>query len=152
MVFGWGLALKAVTWIGQTIIGFLNAKVEADARVQISTNETIGTVAGAGLNAISKADELNAKRSPWEPIMILAAIILAFITYHTAFVVLDSVPWHIGLGKWFLPEWRYHVTGSWSVKALPGLFETTEHAILNSLFVGAAAAGATLAIIKGLRR
>jgi hypothetical protein len=146
----WGTLLSfAKTGFGW-VLNFLNTKVEADARVEIARTGAISTVAGEGLKAISHADDLNAKRPWFEPIMLMAAVILFFFTVHTAFVCLDSIPWHMTLGAWFMPTWKPHIVGSWNVPALPGMFAQTEHAVLQSLFVGAAAAGATLAIVKGL--
>jgi len=144
----WRTALSWATKIGGWLLGFLNSKVDADARVEIAKIGAVQT----GFNAIQNADNLNAKRSPWEPIMILAAILFAFFVLHAVMIVLDSIPFHIVLGDWFLPTWKAHKTGSWDVKALPAPFDTTEHAILQSVFIGASAAVGTLAVIRRLRK
>lgn len=155
----WGILLGVAKWIGGGLLGFLNTKVEADARVEITKTTAAATVAGGVLDNMAKADALNAAREAreglWAPIRVMSYIILAFFTYHTGLVVLDSCPWLPTISTWYgIPylEFIAHKKGSWSVAALPPPFDTTEHAVIQSLFIGASAAVTGLALIKAIRK
>lgn len=144
----------------RTVIGpvldFLNKRVDSAERVHLADNTTIAALGASTLAAQSKADELNAqirlaegKWSPW----VLGAILLFMlpIGFHTWQVILDSSPFHIWLGDYYLPELVRHPVGSWKVAALPGMWATTEHAVIQSLFMGAGTALAATATIKAIR-
>lgn len=147
MLFLLGIAKTVGGWI----LGFLNTKVDADARVAIAKTSAISTVAGSVLGAEAKADEVKAKMPWWQPIGILTAAFLAVLLFHASQVVLDSTTWHITLGDYYLPEWQRHVIGSWHVAELPGVYAATEQAVIQSLYVGVATAATGMALIRALR-
>lgn len=142
------------------VFTWLNARVDADKQIQIASVHEVGVVGTATLSATSKADEINGqirvaegKWSPW----LIGTIVLFMLPfgYHTTLVVLDSCPWVPEINTWYgIPylEFARHLTGSWNVKALPGLFEQTEHAVIQSLFIGAASAATGVAIVRAIKR
>jgi len=158
MLFKWifEAALGSLSKIVGPLFNWLNARVDAKVRVHLSDNETLAKVGSTVIEGMSKADELNAgirsKEGPWSPwvVVTIFGFMLPF-SYHTWQVVLDSSAWHIVIGEWFLPTFQRHAVGSWRVAALPGLFETTEHAVIQSLFIGAGVAVGGIALIKSLR-
>lgn len=139
---------------------WLNARVDADKQIQITHTQEAGSTGRVIIGGLGKADELNAdvrksegKFSPWL-IVTIVGFMLPF-AYHTTLVVLDSCPWIPTVGVWYIipyVEFIAHKPGSWDVKALPGLFEQTEHAVIQSLFIGAATAATGVALLKALKR
>lgn len=157
----WSLALGFVKELIGPVFNFLNRRVEKEERVHISDNETLSQVGTSVVGGLSKADELNARlnapggRDNWSPWV--WATILGFMlpfAFHTWQVCLDSSYWHLSLnGPWYWPvQWETHAVGSWKVAKLPGMFEVTEHAVIQSLFVGAATAATGVALIAALFR
>lgn len=150
----WQLLLGGLTSIIKPVFDFLNARVDANARMHISDNATMAQVGSTVIAGASKADELNAqirlKEGKWAP-MVLTSIVgfLLPFAWHTWQVVLDSSRWVPSLAWPFIVE---HQVGSWRVAALPGMFETTEHAVINSLFIGASTLLAGAGLIKAVRR
>lgn len=139
------------------IFNWLNARVDATARIHISDNDTLTKIAGSVEGGISASDALNAqtrqKEGAWSPwvVVTIAGFMVPF-GWHTTLIVLDSCPWVPTLSDWYLPGIGRHVVGSWGVARLPGLFETTEHAVINSLFVGASALLAGLGLIRAAKK
>jgi hypothetical protein len=150
----WTLLLGFLSGAIKPVFDFLNARVDANARMHISDNATMAQVGSATLAGASKADELNAqirlKEGKWAPMVLtsIAGFLFPF-AWHTWQVVLDSSRW-IPAMAW--PPIQEHVVGSWHVAALPGMFETTEHAVINSLFIGASTLLAGAGLIKAIRR
>lgn len=157
----WGAALTIVAAVADKALGFLNARVDAKARIHLSDNDTLARVTSTVIDGASKADELNAAirkaDGKWSPLAITSIVgFLLPFAWHTWQVVLDSSRWH-PVVNWMwgiipMVGVREHVVGSWKVAALPGLFEGTEHAVIQSLFVGAATAAALVPVIKALKR
>lgn len=150
------IALSSLSTVLKPVFDFLNKRVDADAQKHISDNTAAGAIAGGAFDAQKNADALKAqvrlaegKWSPW--VVLTIAGFMAPFAWHTWQVVLDSSPWHIEFGPWFVPQLTRHAVGSWHVAALPGLFETTEHAVIQSLFIGAGAAVGAIPIIRALR-
>jgi hypothetical protein len=66
----WSLILSGLTALAGPLFSFLNARVDANARVHISDNETMSRVASTVIEGTSKADELNAQiRMKGEPFL-----------------------------------------------------------------------------------
>lgn len=160
MMWLFKLALGSLSTIIGPVFNWLNARVDADSRKHISDNDTLARVGSTIIDGTSKADELNAairlKEGVWSPWVIVT--IVGFMTpfaWHTWQVVLDSSRWLPVIETWYgLPYLTVidHRVGSWSVAALPGMFETTEHAVINSLFIGASTLLAGHGLIKALKR
>lgn len=143
------------------LFNYLNARVDADSRKHISDNETLSRVGSTIIEGTSKADELNAeirkKEGPFAPMVVMSIVgFLVPFAWHTWQVCLDSSRWlpsyELLWGFIPYPAVSVHIVGSWRVAALPGLFETTEHAVIQSLFIGAATAATGVALLKALRR
>lgn len=146
-MFTWSLALKALKWLAGGAFDFLNRRVESHERIVIG----LGT---AGMDATKNADNLNAevrlKEGPWSPWVLVTIFgFMAPFAWHTWQVVIDSSKWVIRIGDYFLPEL---VQVRASVATLPGLFEQTEHAVINSLFIGAGAGLGLLMVLKAIKR
>ena len=153
----WSIIFSGVKAFLGPVLNFFNARVSAEERMHISDNAAAVGALGAVEGAITKADELNTqvrlKEGKWSPwVLVTIGGFMVPFAWHTWQVVLDSSRFHISFGAYFLPHITEHVVGSWKVAALPGLFETTEHAVIQSLFVGASAAVAAIPIIRALRR
>lgn len=156
----WGLALGALKWVFGSLIGFLNTKVEADKQIAITSITAQATVGGEALKTIANADNLNAQiRMKGEkflsPMVVFMSLVLAPLVWHEWQVVLDSSRFIPIISTWYgIPYITVieHRIGSWSVAVLPGVWDATEQAIFQSLFVGASAAVAGVAMIKALRR
>jgi len=156
----WLTLLGFAKWFGGHLLSFLNAKVDADARVEIATVGATADVAKAGLSVISKADELNARlregAGPWAIFAVVAAsLVLAPLVWHEWQVVLDSSRWLPVVGTWYgIPYVTvvWHDVGSWKVPKLPGAWDAIELSIFQSFFIGAAAATAAIATIKAFRK
>ncbi|MET4240325.1 hypothetical protein [Bradyrhizobium sp. RT10b] len=143
------------------VFNYLNARVDSNARIHLSDNETLSRVGSTVIAGASKADELNAdirkKEGPFSPTVVAAiAGFLAPFAWHTWQVCLDSSRW-LPSYDWvwgFIPYpcVSVHIVGSWRVAALPGMFETTEHAVIQSLFIGASTAATGVALLKALRK
>src|SRR6185436_12314080 len=106
----------------------------------ISDNTTIAGLGGSVIAGQTRADELKTqvrlaegKWSPW--VMMTIGGFMAPTAWHYWQVILDSSRWVPCIGDYYLPTVCAHVVGSWKVASLPGQFETTEHAIITSLFV-----------------
>lgn len=157
----WNLILGGLTSIVGPVFNYLNARVDTNARIHLSDNETLSKVGSTVIGGASKADELNAnlrlKEGKFAPmaIMSIGGFLVPF-AWHTWQVALDSSRWVPALG--WLWGWvpyltvESHIVGSWKVAAMPGLFETTEHAVIQSLFIGAATGAAGVALIKAMKR
>lgn len=142
------------------VFNYLNARVEADKQVKLSDNTRDTAALKTVEGGISNADNLNAqiriKEGKWSPwVMMTICGFMAPLAWHTWQVVLDSSRWVPVVRFWYwlpYPTVVEHVVGSWRVAALPGMFETTEHAVIQSLFIGAGAAVGAIPIIAALRR
>lgn len=155
-MFVWKMLLNGIAAIIGPVFGFLNKRVDADVQKHVSDNATIAGLGGAFIGGQTEADKLKTqvrlaegKWSPW--VVVTIAGFMCPFAWHTWQVVLDSTRWHISLGAYYLPVISEHVVGSWKIATLPGMFETTEHAIIQSLFIGAGAAVGGIAIIRALR-
>jgi hypothetical protein len=151
------LLLGGLTSFLTPIFNWLNTRVDADARKHISDNATIAGTVGAVVGAQANADALNTqvrlKEGKWSPwVIVTVAGFMVPFAWHTWQVCLDSSRWVIEFGPWYIPRVVEHTVGSWKVAALPGLWETTEHAVIQSLFTGAGVAVGAIPIIKALRR
>lgn len=153
----WKLLLSGISTVIGPVFEFLNKRVDANERMHVSDNATIVGLGGSIIAGQTRADELKAeirlregKWSPWV-IITIGGFMMPF-GWHTWQVVLDSSRWLPCLGRYYLPNVCDHVVGSWRVAALPGMFETTEHAVIQSLFIGASAAVGAIPIIAALRR
>lgn len=106
-------------------------------------------------NSANRADVQKAQGT-WGPYGILAAIVGGAFAWHAWQVALDTTPWHLVLTTrlWIVPwiEWKQHAVGSWGVAALPGMFEQTEHAVLQGLFYVGGAVGTVAALARVFRR
>ncbi|MCA6112652.1 hypothetical protein [Bradyrhizobium cenepequi] len=75
--------------------------VDADKQIQITTTQTVGSVANTALGGLQNADNQNAairmKEGTWGPTIIMMSIILAPFVWHEWQVVLDSCRWLPGL-------------------------------------------------------
>jgi hypothetical protein len=139
---------------------WLNKRIDERVQIRQSDNTTAQVIHGQQVQVQMNADNLNTqvrlKEGPWSP-WVIATIggFMAPFGWHTWQVVLDSSRWHpaidFALGFIPYPTVTAHVVGSWKVAALPGLFETTEHAVIQSLFVGAGVAVGGIALIKAAR-
>lgn len=134
---------------------FLNKRVDAAMQIHIIDSKTMGTIAAGGIDAMAKADDLNAqirlKEGSWGPMTIMMAIILAPFVWHEWQVVLDSSRWIPMWSGWY-PTIGEHAVGTWRIPALPDPWGTVELAIFQSFFIGASAATATVAMIKAIKR
>lgn len=100
--------------------------------------------------------EVQKSQGSWGPFGLAGFIIAMVFAFHVSMVVLDSTSWHLGLTMKFylIPwlEWRPHVVGSWGIEKLPGMFEQTEHAILQALFYVGPPSAALVIASKAFRR
>lgn len=149
----WKLILGFLTSAVTPIFEFLNKRVESAERIHINDNATMATIVGGTQSAISNADGLNTqvrlKEGPWSPwVVVTIAGFMVPLAIHTWQVVIDSSKWLVRLGPYYLPQ-IYQARET--VAALPGMFEITEHAVIQSLFVGAGAAVGAIPIIMALR-
>lgn len=151
----WLLILSFVKSLIGPVFDFLNKRVDAAEQIHIIDSQTMGTIAGGGIAALSKADELNAqvrmKEGNWGPTVIMMMTILAPFVWHEWQVVLDSSKW-VPVWNGWLPSVVEHVVGSWRVAALPDPWGAVELAIFQSFFIGASVAVATIAAIKAIKR
>jgi len=100
--------------------------------------------------------QVQMSQGAWGPLGILSFLVGLGFVWHEWQVVLDSTPWHLvpTMKFYLIPwlEWQEHAVGTWRVPLMPGLFETTEHYILQALFyIGGGAAGAVM-VAKAFRR
>lgn len=152
-----GSFLSSVGGILKPVFDWLNTKVDANARMHISDNDTMTKLTGSAVGGVTAADNANAatrqKEGPWSPWVIatIAGFMLPF-GFHTWEVVFDACPWIISLSDWYLPTIQRHVPYSWGVKPLIGQFEQTEQAVINSLFVGASAFGVAYGVVKAIKK
>lgn len=151
------LLLGSLGGVFKPLFGFLNGFVDAQTQRHIADNTMLSTLGTATLAAESKADESNTavrlKEGPHSPWVLCTIFLFMLPTgFHYTQVILDSCAWVPSLDDWYLPTLAQHAVGSWNVAKLPGAFDTTEHAIINSLFVGATAMFTGLGLIKGLRQ
>jgi hypothetical protein len=131
------------------LFNWLTAFFNSQAQVSVSANATAGQV-------ITNADTLNASirksEGGWSPwVLVTICMFMLPFGWHTWQIVLDSSHWVPSLGwLWWIPypAIDVHQIGSWHVARLPGMFEQTEHAVINSLFVGAAAVLALSGLMK----
>lgn len=151
---------KSADGILGDIASILQKRADAATEKYKSDNELTTAVAVKELEAHIEIEKQKAairiaegKWSPW-----VVATIVGFMfpfAWHTWQVVLDSSRWVPDLcwAWWFpYPCITKHTVGSWNVAVLPGAFENTEHAVIQSLFIGAGAALATVATIKAIKR
>lgn len=155
-MFGASAALAILKGLVGPVFEFLNRRVDSAERIHVNDNATMTALAGGQMGAVTNADNQNSetrrregKWSPWVVVTIVGFMVP--LGFHTWQVVLDSSAWHIGLNDWYLPTFTRHVVGSWKVGKLPGMFEATEHAVIQSLFVGASAALGAAGILKAFR-
>lgn len=139
---------------------FLNRKIDERIAIRQSDNTTAQVIHAQQTAAQMNADNLNTnvrlsegKWSPWVVVTIVG--FMCPFAWHAWQVCLDSSRWipTIDFAWGFIPypSVTMHVVGSWKVAALPGLWETTEHAVIQSLFVGASVALGGIAVIKAAR-
>lgn len=151
-----GIFASILSGLFSPLFNWLTARSNNSAQITVAGDGATVQAGAATLNAIAAADALNAKRGDRSPWTMLAVAFAAPFAWHTWEVVLDSSRWlpMIEWSDWGIPYvWvSMHVVGSWKVAALPGMFETTEHAVINSLFVGASAALAGAGIIRAIKR
>jgi len=151
----WTLIFGFVQAIIGPVFDFLNKRVDAAEQMHIIDSQTMGTIAGGGIAALSKADELTAqvrmKEGNWGPTVIMMMVILAPFVWHEWQVVLDSSRWIPAWEGW-LPSVAEHRVGSWSVAALPDPWGAVELAIFQSFFIGASVAVTAIAAIKAIKR
>jgi hypothetical protein len=136
------------------LFNWLTVKTDSATKITLNAQTTAGDL-------IAKAEEANAsvrvKEGAWSP-WVMATIVgfMAPFGWHTWEVVLDSSRWVPVLGwmwGWLpYPSVAEHVVGTWHVASLPGMFEQTEHAVINSLFIGASALLAGSGLIKMWKR
>ena len=143
------LALKVLTFVGGPLLEFFNKWVDADVQKHISDNSLKGTVVGAQSNADNLNTQVRLKEGAWSPwVMVTVVGFMVPLAIHTWQVVIDTLKWHIRLGSYYLPS---IVQVRASVEKLPGTFELTEHAVIQSLFVGASVGVAALITFKAMR-
>lgn len=151
----WMLIFGFVKAIIGPVFDYLNKRVDANEQMHIIDTQTMGTIAGGGIAALSKADELNAqvrmKEGNWGPTVIMMMVILAPFVWHEWQVVLDSSRWIPAWDGW-LPSVADHRVGSWAVAALPNPWGAVELAIFQSFFIGASVAVTAIAAIKAIKR
>lgn len=166
----WGIIQTLLSSLVKPVFDFLNKRVDADMQKHIVDTKAIADIAGTGIGALTKADELNAqtrqKEGKWGPTIIMMGLVLTPFVWHEWQVVLDS--------SRFLPlltfDWAWgfipypngfveHRIGSWGVPGIgragpdgQSAWDKTEQAIFTSLFVGASAAVATVAAIKAIKK
>lgn len=120
------------------------AQIAAATEQAKSVNTAVRDIGLNTLANLAAADQAEAKRDiawgAFAPIAIVTAAIAAFFGFHGAAIVLDSMPLF------------GHEVGSWGVVKLPGMWEQTEHSVINSLFYGAATAAAGGTLIKAIKR
>jgi hypothetical protein len=151
-----GLILSFLGVVIKPVFEFLNRRVEAAERIHVSDNAAIVGLGSAELQAQAQATEAQAqvrlaegKWSPWV-LCTIWGFMLPF-GWHTWQVVLDSSAWHIALGSYYWPYLERHIVGAWKVAALPGMWSTTEHAVIQSLFIGAGVSLGAAGIVKAIR-
>jgi hypothetical protein len=155
----WSLVFGFVKTMIGPVFDFLNKRVDASEQMHIIDTQTMGTIAGGGIAALSKADELNAqirmKEGNWGPTVIMMIIILMPFVWHEWQVVLDSSR-YIPVFEWwgFIPyiTATEHQVGSWRVAALPDPWGAVELSIFSSFFIGASVAVTTIAAIRAIKR
>jgi hypothetical protein len=120
------------------------AQIAAATEQAKSQNVAVRDIGLSTLANLASADQLAAKRDiawgAFSPLAIVTATIAALFAFHGAGIVFDSMPLF------------GHVVGSWRVEKLPGMWEQTEHVVLQSLFYGASTAVAGGALIKAIKR
>jgi hypothetical protein len=160
----WGLVAKFATGSLNAILGTIGKTVTdvhtSETARQTSQNQSGVDLANATATAHTSAGaqraEVQKSQGSWGPFGLSGFIIAMMFAFHVSMIVLDSTSWHIGFTtKWYvLPwlEWRPHVVGSWGIEKLPGLFEQTEHAILQALFYVGPPSAALVIAAKAFRR
>lgn len=146
--------LSALGAIVKPVFDFLNKRVDSAERIHVSDNATLSAITTNTQTGITAADNLNAqiriKEGVWSPWTIVTICgFMVPLGFHTWQVVIDSSKWLIGLGPYYLP---YIYQAREHVEKLPGQFELTEHAVIQSLFIGAGVAVGAIPIIKLLKR
>lgn len=149
MIPGWSLILKLVGMLsGVNISGLINGvtdviknRTNAEVADHASDNASGVAIGTAYLNSVNAANsaKLENKRieGKWGPTVLFSMILFATpFGIHTWAVVLDSMNF---LG---------HVAGSWSVEKLPGMFEQTEHAVIQSMFYIGGTVGSVAMLAK----
>lgn len=141
---------------GKTITDIHTSNTTRQKNEGDAGNQLAGTIGTSHNQAAATRADVQKSQGSWGPFGLAGFIIAMMFAYHVSMIVLDSTSWHIGLTlKWYvLPwlEWRPHVVGSWKVSALPGMFEQTEHAILQALFYVGPPSAALVIAAKAFRR
>lgn len=142
--------------IGKTVTDIHTSETARQTSQNQSGTKLAETTATAHTEAARTRAEVQKSQGSWGPFGLAGFIIAMMFAYHVSMIVLDSTSWHIGFTmKWYvLPwlEWRPHVVGSWGIEKLPGLFEQTEHAILQALFYVGPPSAALVIAAKAFRR
>lgn len=153
----WLTLLGVAKWLFGNVLEFLNKRVESAERVQINRQDNTAAVIGTVVAGISNADNLNTqvrlKEGPWSPWVVVTIFgFMVPFAIHTWQVVIDSSKWLIALGPYYVP-YIYQARAHVEALAGPGsVWETTEQAVIQSLFVGAGAAVGAIPIITALRK
>jgi hypothetical protein len=151
----WSLIFGFLKSVIGPVFDFLNKRVDAEEQMHIVDTTTIGTIAAGGEDAAKVADQLNAqirmKEGPWGPMVWMMILILLPLLWHEWQVVLDSSRWVIVWEGWY-PWIAEHAVGTWKVAALPGSWDNTELAILQSFFIGATASATAVAAIRAIKK
>lgn len=141
---------------GKTMVDLKNT----EANRQANENNSGAAVAQTWVNSQTAAGNTRADvqkaQGTWGPFGIAGFIIAMAFACHVAAIVGDSMPFHLALTTKFyvVPwlQWVDHAVGSWKVAPLPGLFEQTEHAILQALFYVGPPSAAAVIVAKAFRR
>jgi hypothetical protein len=142
--------------VGKTITDIHTSETARQTSQNSSGAALASTTADAHTASGNTRADVQKSQGSWGPFGIAGFIIAMMFAFHVSMIVLDSSPWHIGLTTlWYvIPwlEWKAHTVGSWKVAALPGLFEQTEHAILQALFYVGPPSAALVIAAKAFRR
>ena len=150
-----GLNLLLST-IGKTVTDIHTSETTRQVSQNTAGERLAATTADAHTAAGAQRADVQKAQGSWGPFGLAGFIIAMMFAFHVSMIVLDSTSWHIGLTmKWYVlpwPEWVPHKVGSWGIEKLPGLFEQTEHAILQALFYVGPPSAALVIAAKAFRR
>lgn len=162
-----GSVLESLAAIVGPIFGWLNKRVDADVQKHVVDTKAVSDISIAGLDGLSKADAVNGqirmKEPTWGPAVLMMIAVLSPFVWHEWQVVLDSCRFVPGIvWAWdFIPfPWfAEHRIGSWGVAKLgapdadgTSLWDKTEQAIFQSLFIGASTAVVAVAAIRAVKK
>lgn len=142
--------------VGKTITDIHTSETARRKSENDSGTVLAKTVADASVESAKIRADVQKSQGTWGPFGIAGFVIAMSFAFHVSMIVLDSTSWHLTptTVAWIIPwlSWTPHEIGSWGIAKLPGLFEQTEHLILQALFYVGPPSAALVIASRAFRR